>query len=246
MRITVLGGGGLFGRHLVPLLKEVGNEVTVASRSSGTKVNIETGEGLAEAVEDADVVVHSASDARKAAKVDIGGTRNLLDVLEHQHLYYISIVGVDRHPFAYYRAKLEAEQMIESSGIRYTILRATQFHDFVTYFLGAATKPIIAFVPKKFVFQPVDTAEVAGEMATLIHERRTGMQPDFAGPAVHDATYLARSLMEAKGKERPMLNLPVPGKAAQAFKEGLHTNPDQSVGTKTWETFLDENFKSSV
>ena len=242
MRVTVLGGGGLLGQNLVPLLIETGHELTIASRSSDSRTNIETGEGLAEVVKDADLVVHLASDPRNSEKVDIAGTANLLDLLDHQHLFYMSIVGVDRHPLTYYQAKYQVEQMIESSDLTYTILRATQFHDFVAYFLGAAAKPPLALIPKRFVFQPVDTAEVAGELATLVHTRRTGLQPDFAGPAVHDAEYLARTLMEAKGRERPILNLPVPGKAARAFREGLHTNPGQAVGHVTWEEYLTRQY----
>ena len=245
MRVTVLGGAGLLGRRLVPLLGETGHDVTVASRSTKVRADLTTGEGLAEAVEDADLVVHLASDARKPDKVDVAGTQNLLEVLENQHVFYMSIVGVDRHPFAYYRAKYRAEQLIESSGLTHTILRATQFHDFVDYFLGAACKPPIALIPKRFVFQPVDTAEVASELATLIHARRTGLQPDFAGPTIHSAEHLARSLMEAKGRERPILNLPVSGKAARAFKEGVHTNSEQAVGRKTWDEFLDERYSPS-
>ena len=76
MRVTVLGGTGLLGRHLVPLLKETGHEVTVASRSTKVKADLATGEGLADAVGDADLVVHLASDARKPDKVDVAGTQN--------------------------------------------------------------------------------------------------------------------------------------------------------------------------
>lgn len=242
MRVTVLGGRGLLGRHLVPLLAEAGHDVTTTSRSPGNglvRADLETGEGVAEAVSDANVIVHLASDARKPKKVDIRGTAHLIDLLEEdQHIVYMSIVGVDQHPFAYYRAKFTAEQMIEGSGCPHTILRATQFHDFVAFFLSAACKPPVAMVPKRFVFQPVDTAEVARQLATLIHDPRPGLQPDFAGPQVHTAEYLARTLMEARGRERPMLNLPVFGKAAEAFREGVHTNTDRAVGVRTWEDFL--------
>lgn len=242
MRVTVLGGRGLLGRHLVPLLTEAGHDVTSTSRSPGeglAKTDLESGDGLHDAVKDADVVVHLASDARKPKKVDIRGTQNLLEALgDDQHIVYMSIVGVDRHPFAYYRAKFEAEQMIKASGLPHTILRATQFHDFVAFFLGAACRPPIALVPKKFVFQPVDTSEVAGQLATLVHDPRPGLQPDFAGPEVHTAEYLARTLMEIRGRERPMLNLPVFGAAAAAFRQGVHTNVERAVGIRTWEEFL--------
>jgi uncharacterized protein YbjT (DUF2867 family) len=242
MRVTVLGGRGLLGSHLCPLLDEAGHDVSITSRSAGDGLipaNIETGEGLAEAVHDADVVVHLASDPRKPRRVDIAGTARLLETLSGaQHLFYMSIVGVDQHPFGYYQAKFEAERMIESSGMPNTILRATQFHDFVAYFLAAACKPPVALVPKRFVFQPVATTEVAQQLAALVHDPRPGLQPDFAGPEVHTAEYLARSLMEVRGRERPILNLPVFGKSAEAFRQGVHTNPDRAVGVGTWEEFL--------
>lgn len=245
MRVTVLGGKGLLGSRLIPLLDEVGNDVTVASRSAGAKVDLETGEGLEQAVEDADIVVHLASDPRKPRKVDVAGTARLLDALDGQHVFYLSIVGVDRHPFSYYQAKHEAEQLITQSGLPYTILRATQFHDFVAYFLGAAVRYPVALVPKRFVFQPVDTDEVARELATLIHARRPGLQPDFAGPEVHTAEHLARTLMTAMGKRRMMINLPVPSDSARAFRAGAHTNPEQAVGRRTWNEYLEERFQHS-
>lgn len=248
MKVTILGGTGLLGSHLAPLLQNAGHEIVVTSRSASgdgrVRADLNTGEGIEEAMTGADVVVHLASDARQPSKTDLEGTRRLLDILEAQHLVYMSIVGVDRHPFFYYQAKHRVEQMIDKSGVRHSILRATQFHDFVAYFLGAASKPPIALIPKRFVFQPIDTGEVAEHLAALVESRAPGLQPDVAGPAVHDAEYLSRSLMEAKGRERPILNLPVPGKAAKAFKEGVHTNPDRAVGVRTWEDFL-EQFRSS-
>lgn len=242
MRVTVFGGKGLLGSHLVPRLENAGHEICIASRSARgegeARADIATGEGLAEAVEGSDIVVHLASDARQPTKTDVAGTRNLLEILGSQHLIYMSIVGVDRHPFAYYRAKRQAEVMIDTSGVPNSILRATQFHDFVAYFIGAACKPPVALIPKRFVFQPIDTSEVATYLAELVETRAPGLQPDLAGPKVHTAEHLARTLMTSIGRERPIINLPVPGKAARAFKQGAHTNPDRAVGTTTWEEFL--------
>lgn len=244
MRVSVLGGKGLLGRHLVPRLKEEGHDVAVTTRSpeadGEVRADFISGEGIRDAVEDAEVVVHLVSDARRPAATDLNGTKKLLHVLDGQHLVYISIVGVDRHPFAYYRTKFEVEQLIGEAGVSHSILRATQFHDFVAFFLGAACRPPIALIPKRFVFQPVDTAEVASELARLVGSKVPGRQPDLAGPAVHNAEYLARSLMTAKGRERPVLNLPVPGRAARAFRQGAHTNPDRAVGRRTWEDFLEQ------
>ncbi len=244
MRVTVLGGKGLLGRHLVPVLQEQGHDVTATSRNptkeGETRADFTTGQGLRSAVESAEIVVHLVSDARKPVKTDLEGTERLLEMLDAQHLIYVSIVGVDQHPFAYYRTKFEVERLIADSGVAHSILRATQFHDFVAYFLGVACRPPVALVPKRFVFQPVDTGEVASELARLVDARPPGLQADQAGPAIHTAEYLARSLMTAKGRERPMLNLPVPGRSARAFREGAHTNPGRAVGKRTWEDYLEQ------
>ena len=245
MRVVITGGRGLLGSRLSPMLAERGHDVIVTSRSAtgdgAVAADLLTGEGLGEAMSGADVIIHLASDAQKPKKVDVAGTERLLSVLDPgQRIVYMSIVGVDRHPFFYYRSKLQVEQMIESSGIPFTILRATQFHEFVAFFLGAAVRSVAAIVPKKFVFQPVDTGEVASHLADLMEEGRTGLVPDFAGPEIHTAEYLARTLMEQQGRERPMIPLPVFGRAASAFKQGIHTNPERAVGNRTWEQFLSE------
>lgn len=239
MNVTVLGGRGLLGSRVTHLLEEAGHEVQIASRSAQTPVDLATGRGLAAAVKDSDAVIHLASDARRPRRVDVEGTRRLIDVIEEdQRLIFASIVGVDRHPFAYYRAKYAAERIIADRHENHVILRSTQFHDFVAFFIGAALRPMVALIPKNFVFQPVDTGEVASRVAGLIHSSQRGLLPDFAGPEVLTADYLARTLLAARGKTKPILNLPVPGKAAAAFRAGLHTNPDEAVGVRTWDEYL--------
>ena len=248
MKITVFGGKGLLGGHLVPLLEQSGHDTIITTRSRSGKNELKadflTGEGIKEAISGADLVVHLVSDAARPRKTDIDGTRRLLEMMDDQHLVYISIVGVDRHPFAYYRAKYETEQLIVESGVPHSILRATQFHDFVARIMRAACRPPLALIPKQFVFQPIDISEVAATLGALIESRDPGLQPDLAGPEILTAEHLARTLMEAIGRERPMLNLPVPGRAARAFRDGLHTSPDRAVGTKTWDSYL-EQFRDS-
>lgn len=242
MRVTVLGGKGLLGRHLAALLSESGHEVVVSSRSASgpreLKADLITGEGLTEAVDGSDVVVHLVSDPRRHRATDFEGTRRLLDLLDGRHLIYVSIVGVDEHPFSYYRTKRDVERMIEQSGRPHTIVRATQFHDFVAFLLGMACRLPIASVPKRFVFQPVEVAEVAAHLAAAVDSRPSGLQPDIAGPEVHPADHLARTFMEARGRERPLVNFPVFGATARAFVEGVHTNPDRAVGKVTWDEYL--------
>lgn len=242
MRVCVLGGKGLLGSIVAALLTAAGHDVVVSSRSAKgpgeITADFTTGEGIEDAVRDADVVVHLISDPRSPKSTDIAGTHRLLGNLDEQHLIYVSIVGVDSHPFPYYRAKLAVEGMIERSGQPNTILRATQFHDFLAFLLRKVCAPPVALVPKNFVFQPIETREVAETLVELVDTRLPGLQPDLAGPAVHRAEYLARTFMEMRGRERPMLNLPLPGKSADAFRRGVHTNPNRAVGRLTWEEFL--------
>lgn len=237
MRVVVLGGGGTLGNALQPHLND--HEVVLASRSSETRVDLTTGERLAETIAGSDIVVHLASDARKPEEIDVGGTERVLSVIDNQHLVYMSIVGVDRHPFPYYKAKYAAEQLIEASGVDHTIVRATQFHPFVAFLLNKTCRRRMAFVPAGFVFQPIDTDEVAAAVAGCVNGPPGGLVPDLAGPEVLRIEEMARSFMEARGREAPLLRFPVPGKTGRAFREGIHTNPNRAVGVKTWAQYLD-------
>lgn len=245
MTITVLGGTGLLGRKIVRQLSPE-NRVIVTGRSieegpDEMRVDLATGEGLDRALEDSEVVIHLASDPRNSRSVDVEGTKLILDRLGSRHLVYMSIVGVDRHPFPYYRNKFLAEEVIGSSGRSYSIVRATQFHGFIAFMLDKVVWPPVCFVPHGFVFQPIDAEEVATHVAEVSLGKPQGLLPDLCGPQVIGIEHLARSYMEAKGKERPVIQLPVPGQTARAFREGVHTNPDRATGLMTWERWLADN-----
>src|SRR3954453_14089305 len=137
MKIVVIGGSGLIGKKLVPILRERGHEAVPASPSSG--VNALTGEGLAEALEGAQVVVDvsnspSWADDAVMAFFDTS-TRNLLAAEKAAgvgHHLTLSVVGADRMADSgYMRAKVVQEGLIQSGGVPYTIVRATQFFEFL-------------------------------------------------------------------------------------------------------------------
>lgn len=218
----------------------------VASRDSDVRADLVTGDGLAEAIATADVVVLLASNPHDPDGVDVGGTRNLLDVLEDQHLVYLSIVGVDRHPLPYYRAKHHAERMIEDSGHPHSILRATQFHSFVEWRLLGWCHRYLALVPEGYVFQPVAVEEVATELATISTGPPRELAPDFAGPEILTLTDLARSFLTARGIETPLLSYPKLGSVAAGYRDGLHTNANRAVGVKTWAGYLSDRFGQQV
>jgi uncharacterized protein YbjT (DUF2867 family) len=151
----------------------------------------------------------------------------------------MSIVGVDRHPLSFYKAKHEIEEMIAGATSQHSIIRATQFHDLVGFIISKLIKSPVCLVPRGFVFQPIATSEVAQHLVDIARSGPGGLLPDLAGPQVLDTEYLARTYMEAVGKERPLLNVPIPGKVSKAFQGGLNTNPDRAVGKSTWEQYLE-------
>lgn len=244
MKVTVLGGTGLLGRRVVRELAKDGVEHIIAGGSAegmnAVAVDITTGRGVPEALGESDTVMLLSSNPANSRKVDVEGTRKLLPLIEDRHLVYISIVGADRHPYRYYRAQYEAEQMIAESVDNYSILRATQFHDLLVYAMAKLARMWpYCLVPSGFVFQPVSVDEVARHLVDAAKASTAGMLPDLGGPDIIDIKTLARTYMTAIGRERPVVGVYLPGKSARAFRQGLHTNPDRAVGHKTWEEHLE-------
>ena len=158
-------------------------------RVSCAVADLISGVGLTEAVADIDVIVHAASNSRNAGAVDVEGTQRLIDVARTagvEHLLYVSIVGVDRIPYAYYQRKLAVERMIAESGVPFSILRATQFHSFVDFLLGEAVKyPFnIMPIPSGFFVQSVAVEEVAARVCRAVDDGPNGRLGDFGGPEV--------------------------------------------------------------
>ncbi len=244
--ILVTGGTGVLGRRVVERLHSTGIRPRVLSRSGrpGTvRGDLLTGEGLGEAIRGVDTVIHCASNpVRKTRQTDVGGTERLLEAAAREgvsHLLYISIVGIDRaSSYPYYRIKLETEQAVKDSPVPYTILRATQFHDFVLGILRPLARLPLVPVPRGFLLQPIDTGEVAERLVELALSEPAGRVPDVGGPEVRTTGELSRSYLGATGRGRKLLEVPLPGRIARAFREGAQTCPDHAYGSVTWEKFL--------
>lgn len=234
----------MLGGVLVPALRAAGHDVRVLSRREGPALatgDLTTGEGLREALEGRSVVVHAASSAfRRTKETDVVGTARLLDAAREagvEHVVFPSIVGVDRHPFRYYRAKWGAEQLVEGSPVPWSIARATQFHGLLDFGLrGLSRSPVIPVA--RFVFQPVDAAEYAAVLAALVTAGPSGRVPDTGGPEVRPFRSLVRAWLRANGKRRAVVPFPLVGKTARAFRAGVHTCPDRAIGSVTWEDYL--------
>ena len=174
-KILVTGATGHLGRQLVPRLLQAGFAVRAASRQPASEmqkktpdvewvqIDLVSGAGLAAAVSHVEAVIHAASGAgpsRKSQQVDVAGTQQLLAQARQAGIgqfFYISIVGIDRIPFSYYRAKLAAEAAIEQSDLPWTILRATQFHSLLDMFLHGLARLPVLLVPTSFQFQLIDS-----------------------------------------------------------------------------------------
>jgi len=167
---------------------------------------------------------------------------------------YISVVGADRIPvvsgvdramFGYFASKLAAERIVADSGLPWTTLRSTQFHDLSLMTVRQMTKLPVVPVPAGFRFQPVDAGEVAARLVELALGAPVGLAPDIAGPRVYEMAELVRGYLQAVGKRRPILPVWLPGKAARAFRAGANLNLDRAVGRRTWEEFLADRVSSS-
>jgi uncharacterized protein YbjT (DUF2867 family) len=154
---------------------------------------------------------------------------------------YVSIVGVDKHPMKYYRAKRAAEGLIEVSGLPYSILRTTQWYELVAYMLDRITKFGVSFAPKGFSFQPLAATEVATRVARIAGSKPAGMLPDMGGPEVRTIDDLARTWAKVTQRELRLVRLPVPGRVGRAFRAGLNLAPERAVGRTTWESWLAKN-----
>jgi len=247
--ILVTGGTGVLGRRVVDRLRSAGREVRVLSRSGrpGTvRGDLLTGAGLDGAVDGIDTMIHCASNPyRKTRRTDVGGTELLLQAAARagvSHVVFISIVGVDRNPYyPYFRVKLDAEREIERSPVPWTILRATQFHDLILRMFRLLDRlPAVMPIPRGLLFQPIDVGETADRLVELALSPPAGRVPDVGGPEVLTSTELARAYLETTGREKRIVELPLPGRAARAWHEGSQLCPDRAYGRIRWEEFLRE------
>ncbi|WP_405677245.1 NAD(P)H-binding protein [Streptomyces sp. NBC_01511] len=265
--ILVTGGTGTLGRLVTPLLRDADDKtrgVRVLSRhgrgpensgedsgengsggGSGGGVEYVTadllkGEGIEAAVDGAEIVLHLAG----AAKGDDEATRNLVRAASRtgvRHLVYVSVIGADRIPLGYPRAKLGAERAVAESGLPWTTLRAAQFHDLVlTMVRGMAKLPVIP-VPGGLRMQPVDAHDVAARLVELALGEPAGRVADLAGPGVYGLGELSRGYLRARGTRRPAVPLRIPGKVGRAYRAGENLTLDGAdLGKRTWEDFLAE------
>ena len=236
MTILVTGGTGTLGTPTVQLLRASGHDVRILSRSAGG--DLTTGTGLASALEGVDTVLHLAT---SASRKDVRQTQNLVDACRAAdvgHLVYISIVGVDTVPYSYYGAKRDSEALIENSGIPFTILRATQFHEFIRRFLDLQRRlPVILSldVPD----QPIAAEEVAERLVELVGAGPSGRVPDIGGPEQLRLREAIDIWQRAAGTRKPVWTVRPPLKFLAAMRAGEHMTPMPGFGRETFASFAE-------
>src|SRR3954471_7423502 len=210
MKIVVIGGTGLIGSKAVAILRRGGHEVVAASPKSG--VDTITGEGVKEAVAGAQVVADLANSPsfEDKAVLEFFGTsgRNLLAAEAAagvRHHVALSIVGTDRTPEnGYFRAKVAQERLIEASGIPYTIVRATQFLEFLGAIADSATDGNMVRLPPG-LFQPIAADDVAPLVAEVaLAAPRSGIV-DIAGPERAPFDEIVARYLKAVGDPREVV-----------------------------------------
>lgn len=252
-RVLVTGGTGMLGRRLVGRLTAAGRQVRVMSRhvvaspspSVETVVaDLMTGEHLDSALDGVTTVIHAASQpVGRTEQVDVDGTRLLLECARAarvSHFIYVSIVGIDRVPYAYYRYKLAAEALIAQGGVPWSIQRATQFYGFVDALLQRAAQlplPVLP-LPTDMRLQPIDVDDVAERLCQTAAGAPSERLPDLGGPQILSLGEIAAAWRAARGIRKPVMHLPLPGEVLRAFRQGHATTPDHRSSGVTWADWL--------
>lgn len=261
--ILVTGGTGTLGRHVVSRLRAAGRDVRVLTRHArpmqdGVELavgDLETGQGIAAAVQGIEIIVHCAG----TRTGDVPQTLQLLEAVRRAdlrpHLVYVSVVGADRVPvqgpldramFGYFASKRAAERVVAESGLPWTTLRATQFHELMLLTAQQMTRLPVVPVPSGVRFQPVAAAEVAENLVQLALGAPVGMAPAIAGPRAYPMAEVLRTYMRSRELRRLLVPMWLPGRAVRAIRGGANLAPDRAIGRQTWETFLAEQVRPSV
>lgn len=245
--VLVTGGTGNLAGSVSAHLMTTGATVRVASRrvrpadapadADWMQVDYASRAGLDRALSGADVVLHCAGGSGRAEAGTMAALLSSGRRAGLAHLAYVSIVGVDRIPLGYYRSKLAAERALISSGVPWTILRATQFHDLALSIAAGMCRLPVALAPR-LSCQPVAVEEVAARLVEIAANPPQGRVPEFGGPEILSFTELARLYLRWKRSRRPLVSVPVPGRVGSALRAGAGLTPDHGDGLQTFAQFL--------
>ncbi|WP_025157714.1 SDR family oxidoreductase [Leifsonia aquatica] len=242
MRVAVAGGTGVVGRHTVAAVEAAGHDAVVLSRSTG--VDVLTGAGVAAALAGCAAVVDVTSVQTTSGRVSrefFGTATRTLLAAEREagvpHHVALSIVGAVEAPSAYYAGKALQERLVRESGTGWSILRATQFHEFAAQLVGERERRL-HFVPA-MRSQPVAAAEVGEELAAIATGGPRGLDRDLGGPLAEDMPDLVRRYLAATERRGRAIAIPLPGRWGRALRDGtLLPGPEACRGRQTFAEWL--------
>lgn len=246
MRIAVAGGTGTVGTLVVMAAGGAGHQTVVIARSKG--VDLVTGQNLPQALVGVDTVIDVSSVAslgtRRSVRFFERATANLLAAEADagvRHHVALSIVGAARATSGYYAGKAVQERMLMSSDAPWSVLRATQFHEFAGQIARRGTLLGVGVVPK-MISQPVAASEVAIELVGLAEDEPCGFAQDLAGPEVKRVGDMVRSYLRASGRRGHVVEVRMPGSMGRIGSDGsLLPGPAAKLGVQTFEQWLEEN-----
>lgn len=246
MKIAVIGGTGFIGSQLVQKLSAGGAETCAHGKSTG--LDLLTGEGLRDAVSGVDVIVNTIEvpnfDAQ-AAPFFRTTTENLLAGAQQagvKHLVLLSIVGIDRVPDVdYYRAKLLQENLLKTGPVSYSIVRATQFMEFVETILSWTTEGNTVRLPTT-PLQPVAASEVVDTLVDVATAQPLNGTLNIAGPDIIPLDELGRRTLQAHPDGRTVVVDESAGLFAAVSGDALTAPSDARLTRTTYSDFLKSRF----
>ncbi|WP_031087875.1 SDR family oxidoreductase [Streptomyces sp. NRRL WC-3549] len=242
MKIAVLGGTGLIGSRAVEDLKAAGHEAVPLSRSTG--VDLLTGEGLGPALEGADAVVdvtNSPTFDEASAAFFRTTTDHLLTAAREQgvgHVVVLSIVGADRVPdLDYYRAKVLQEDVVKAGPVPYSIVRATQFFEFVDDIMSWTSDGETVRLPSTRL-QPIAAADVVRTVAEVAVTPPLQGTLDIAGADVYPLDELGRITLDARGDQRAVVTDHTAGMFSAVPGDAIIAGPDARITPTRYRDWL--------
>lgn len=251
--VLITGGTGTLGQEISKQLLEKGYAVNILSSKEKPEIafftNIIQGDltnpaSLKQAIESSDIIIHCASNPRNAPIVDMDGTKNLLALLDSthcKHFIYISITGVDKSDYPYYQTKYAVEKLVETSGLPYSILRATQFHDLVLFrliqvFDQGVGKSIQ--IPANMRFQSIDKIDAAAAIVDLVNSEPTNAVTTIGGPEVLTLEAMIQTYFVQSGRIDEIEYIEPTMAFHQVFTTGINLCPENAIDGIKWKEYL--------
>jgi uncharacterized protein YbjT (DUF2867 family) len=248
VRIGVAGGTGTVGKHVTELVREYGHDAVVLGRSTG--IDLISGDGLVPALDGVDGVVDVVNTPTLSAKVSrkfFGTTTATLLRAEVEagvrHHVALSVVNAPAVAAGYYAGKALQEDRVKKGTVPWSVLRATQFHEFAAQTLARTSKGMLALVPVMRT-QPVAAREVADRLVRLVLDRPRGIAPDLAGPGEEALVDMVRSYARATRSRTRIVQVRLPGVMGAAMRDGgLLPARAAEHGTQSFREWLDREVR---